>query len=312
MPAYTSEEKTGRNAQDADPLIPGRFVVAVFDSPVAADFDALTPRIALEYKPSEEVMLYGTVSRGFTSGGFSSDLPQPSDADPNVAAATPLEAEFANAFAIGIKSRWLDNRLQANIEAFYTNFEDLQFTQFVSFVGGTQALVGNTDAEIKGVDIELTALVKPDLTTWFNYTFQDGEYDEGSGLPISGNQLPLTPRNGFSTGFVYERSLTNGATADFRGSLSWKDKHPHEPDNALEMGGDTMVDGSINYLTANGQWRFSLWGKNLLDEDALKNINDFSDFLWYAPDDPRNPNGTVRDYHPPRTIGVSLSWYYGQ
>src|SRR5262249_39418049 len=83
-----------------------------------ATFSHTTYRAALEYDLAEHALLYGSYETGFKSGGFffsnDSGVYQP---------------EYVDAFTVGVKSRLVDNRLQANVELFDWRYKDQQVSK---------------------------------------------------------------------------------------------------------------------------------------------------------------------------------------
>lgn len=79
---------------------------------------AFNYRAGLEYDLSPDSMLYATVASGFKAGGFYND----------VAGFNSYRPEKLTAYTAGIKNRFLDNRLQLNLEGYYWDYKDKQET----------------------------------------------------------------------------------------------------------------------------------------------------------------------------------------
>ena len=134
-----------------------------FDISAKESWDAFTPSFTLQYAASEDINFYGTVSRGFKSGGFQGQAPTGS------AAETPFNPEFAWNYELGAKTDWFDRRLTFNISLFYTEYSDLQVRQNSTRPGETIPILRITnaaDAEVKGVEIEWSATPIPELMVW--------------------------------------------------------------------------------------------------------------------------------------------------
>ncbi|NKB44953.1 MAG: TonB-dependent receptor plug domain-containing protein, partial [Alphaproteobacteria bacterium] len=78
------------------------------EQPLEENSDAITPRFALEFTPNEETLMYASVTRGFKSGGFTFNGFQGN-----------FEPEFVWAYEAGYKTRFADDRVQANLSGFY-------------------------------------------------------------------------------------------------------------------------------------------------------------------------------------------------
>ena len=62
-------------------------------------------------------MLFATVASGYKSGGFFPAVPAPDNS---------FGPEELTAFTLGSRNRFLDGRLQVNLEAFYWRYRDKQ------------------------------------------------------------------------------------------------------------------------------------------------------------------------------------------
>src|SRR5262249_53157868 len=70
----------------------------------------------LEWKPSDDHLIYAGLDRGYKSGGFASG------------GIGDYKPERIWAYTLGSKSEFLDQRLQLNLEAFFYNYTDMQLT----------------------------------------------------------------------------------------------------------------------------------------------------------------------------------------
>ena len=81
-----------------------------------------TPKIALSYDLADEITLFGNVTQGFKSGGFSGPLVAPTNLE--------FEPETALSSELGVKSRLLGGSLALNATVFGVKFDDLQLNLF--------------------------------------------------------------------------------------------------------------------------------------------------------------------------------------
>jgi iron complex outermembrane receptor protein len=102
--------------------------------------------------PNEDVMAYGSWSRGYKTGGWTTRLSNPLPFAPD------FDEEKAETFEIGVKSTLLDRRLQINAAAFTTKYKGIQ----LNFQQGVSPVIQNAgDARIKGFEVELVAASFP-------------------------------------------------------------------------------------------------------------------------------------------------------
>ncbi|MGE0775665.1 MAG: TonB-dependent receptor, partial [Sphingomonadaceae bacterium] len=119
----------------------------------SGSFKKFTPKVGVDFRPNDDTMLYASWSRGYRSGGFS---PRAATA---ATASTPYNPETVDSFELGAKLDLLDRKLQFNVAAFYSKYEDLQ--QNTTIPGGptgNQTITSNAgSAKIKGIEADITA-----------------------------------------------------------------------------------------------------------------------------------------------------------
>ncbi len=115
------------------------------------DVNDVSGKVGLDYSGIEETLIYGSVSRGFKSGGFQGQL----TFDPNQL--QPFADENLVAYEVGFKRRMLGNSLQLNASAFFYDYKDMQFYGglFDSPVGVLFGITNVGDAEVKGGELDL-------------------------------------------------------------------------------------------------------------------------------------------------------------
>ena len=112
-------------------------------------FKELTGRAVLDYKISEENLLYASYSRGYKSGGINPPL------SPGAGVPVAFAPEFIDSFEVGSKNTFLDGRLRLNVAAFYYKYKGLQISRIVQ----RTAVNDNINANIYG--LEADAIVQP-------------------------------------------------------------------------------------------------------------------------------------------------------
>lgn len=90
-------------------------------------FDKTTWKTGLEYDVTQDAMAFLTVATGFKAGGIV--LTAPPDGTVNNPFPNIYGPEVLTAYTVGFKSRWLDERLQLNLEGFDWDYKDQQITQ---------------------------------------------------------------------------------------------------------------------------------------------------------------------------------------
>lgn len=140
---------------DADPGTPGN---QIFQSR-QVKFNKLTGRVVLDFKVTDDNLLYASYSRGYKSGGINPPL------QPIFAVPESFRPEQVDAFEIGSKNTFGGGALQLNLTAFYYKYRDLQLSKIVA----RTAVNDNVSANIYGFEAE--ALVRPDPAVVINLGF---------------------------------------------------------------------------------------------------------------------------------------------
>jgi iron complex outermembrane receptor protein len=129
-----------------------------------------TPRVALNWQATNDLLVFATATRGFKSGGWAARATAPRTAN-------NFGPEKAWSYELGVKSEWFDRRLRANVTAFHTDVKGLQTTASASVVGGIVFLTNNyADLRNDGVELELAAVPVDGLNLYLNAGFQDAKY----------------------------------------------------------------------------------------------------------------------------------------
>jgi iron complex outermembrane receptor protein len=128
---------------------------------------------SLNWKPSEDSLLYARTAKGFRGGGFQLLIPT----------APNFGAEVAKDIEVGAKAEFFDRRLRANLAVYRTKYTNKQETQIVAVpIQGTATITTNAaSATIKGFEAELVARPVDILTLRGTVSHLHGRYDDYSG-----------------------------------------------------------------------------------------------------------------------------------
>ena len=243
-----------------------------------------TGKIGYEFTP--DISTYASFTHGYKAGGFNLDstaaIPVLGVSDPS------FESEEVDAYELGIKSKWFDNRLTLNVTGFYedfTNFQVLEFTgaQFQTFNVPT--------AESIGVEIEAQAQPTDNISLNGGLTILDASYPSD----CAGDDQPLRVQNlcGFDLtnapgivgliGGTYTGDLPAGMDFFLNGQLRYEDDRRTStqgrlvPTTAAELGNTALNPLDVQESTvkinlragighADNGWGFEAWATNITDE----------------------------------------------
>jgi outer membrane receptor protein involved in Fe transport len=276
---------------------------------------------SIQYQLTDDKMVYFLYSQGFRLGGFNS---------PRAVATglVPLEydPDKLDNYEIGLKSKWMDDRLLLNATLFYMKWNEYQ--QGYGSVDGNWWLRGTfnaADAENKGVELETTFLftqnlsvdltlyyADPEWTTDFKYPWQ-GEDDEPE--LRKGMTMPSSPQwKGWAALHWTIPGLFGTQEAFLHYDISFQDESYNSLTSVTENDPNGIVP-SWNYsnlqlgVRLESDWTFNLVVRNLFDQKAMSWLDTGGNYAsdWFGAD----WNRDIRSYNRPRTIGLQVrkNWY---
>ena len=303
---YTKDDKSGRRTasclEDAGSGLPDGVCVAAlalaggqsFTVDYGQKWDAFTPQAILEYRPNDQVMVYGSVAKGFKGGGW--------DHIPATAAGARIsyDPEKVTNYEIGVKSDLFDRRLRLNVAAFSMDYKDLQVQQLVVECLCTVTSNAGT-AKIKGIEAETIFAVTDGLTLFASASLLDAKYDQfidSSGVVFSGNRIPRSPKSKYDIGATYEFGVGSWEDAfSLRTNYTREGKIFWTPANTISRKAYGTWDASLRVQPPEAPWAVTVWGKNMSNTlYSVASQTFFGDLMNY--------------YAPPRTYGVDLTYEF--
>ncbi|MBN1652157.1 MAG: TonB-dependent receptor [Deltaproteobacteria bacterium] len=190
------------------------------------EWDSITPKAGIDWKPIEQLMVYAIYSWGFKSGGFG-----PSNAD--TMPSPEYDPERVTAYELGVKTEWLDRRLTANLAGFYNDYRDIQLTvQKLDEVTGANVRVTQNagSSDIIGFEVELGAMpIDPIMLNvgvgYVDAKFADltqGAIDTGM---ADGDRVPQIPEWSINGGAQYSLGIDSVGEFTARGDVTYKGEH---------------------------------------------------------------------------------------
>ena len=242
-----------------------------------------TPRLIVNYNVNEDVMVYGSFARGYSSGGMNGDIRM-----------KKFLPEISDNWEVGMKSRFLDNTLQLNMNVFATDYENQQITVSRLVQGQPTADIINAQkASLRGFEMDFQWTPVDNLYLTGSFGYLDGEYDEFSLVDVVGydvltqeTQTQLTdyshlefvggsPSN-WSLHAAYEIPMDGGAT--FTAMAGWSHRgriystlQLHETSKQDAYG---LLDARFTWDLANGATSVTIWGTNLNGKEYFRGALD--------------------------------------
>lgn len=173
---YLFSRSIGTSAQpNAQGIYPFVLLGTSFEQGSSTTYFA--PRVSVNYRPIEDLLLYASFSRGIKPAGLS-----------QVQTNSPADAAFGteklNNYEAGFKSTLLDRRLRLNGSIFRMDYKDkqestLQPVPFTVNPQGNVSVIRNVGgARIDGAELEVSALLTRGLNLSLGYTYLNARYTD--------------------------------------------------------------------------------------------------------------------------------------
>ena len=316
---YSWEEKSFDSTRIVDTIRAGFFPPAGIQLPAGApvvpetqfidkeDWTDFSPRVVLTYQASDSLMIYGSFSQGFKSGGFNSFGLTPA-----------FEPEEIDAWEIGLKSDLAGGLARVNASAFYYDYTDLQVRLGVP-TGGVD-IQNAAEAEIAGAELDITLLPVEDLrldiqVAYLDATFSDGElptvppdvqFPIGAPIPLineelDGNYLSRAPEWQVNLAAEYRWPLARGGEVALRSTFFWHSEtfflETNQDQPTFQANDRKEANVRLSYLSPNEGWEVGIYGQNIFDERRVTQISQLGSF----------PNAAINE---PAKYGFDLRWNF--
>lgn len=259
-------------------------------------FSDTTWKAGVEYDLTPENMLFFTASTGFKAGGFNQ----------TVAPLATYEPEKLRAYELGSRNRFLEGRLQLNVELFSWDYKDNQIAHVIFDPLGNINLVTQNagQATIRGANFDLQAALSANDRLRAFVEYNDASYDTftydtvfsifgtplfnpaSTGCPVgapfpgslfgtqlitvncSGFSLPRAPKWAASVGYEHTFNFSGGSAIN----AALSGQYSSERYTGFEFVGSQLADASqtydvdLTYLSSNGKWSLGAFVHNVGNE----------------------------------------------
>jgi iron complex outermembrane receptor protein len=261
------------------------------NSVLKAPENGFTPKVSLAWQANEDLLVYGTFSQGFRLGGANRDRP-------GILVPLQYDADKLSNYELGLKSEWADGRIVFNAAAFYMTWDDFQLevkNPDPSTFFFVTANVGQ--AEIKGAEAELNALVSDHLHVGLSGSILDASLSESSDFlnASAGTRLPVTPELKFAAFGEYRVPMPSlGGEGYIRADYSHTGDSLNsvDPDAAQILKSYDLVNLQIGL--DKDDWTLNLFLNNAFDKRGV---------LYISPASYKNSRNVTR----PREFGITVS-----
>jgi len=262
---------------------------------VSGDDSATTPKVTLNWKPNDDILVFLKTARGFRNGGT------------NIGAITRPQYGINNDFGPeslwsyegGVKTTWSGVTLNAYI--YYNDWTDLQL--LFRTPDGLQTFYGNAgSARSFGGELEVfAALPVKGWTANLSTGYTNAEISEnvkdalGQNIAEKGNKIPYAPKWKINIATQYAKPLTDTLFGTIRASYTYRTETHSNPQNIELLKNESFDQVSASIGVEGKSWGVHLFADNLFDNDGtilkVRQVPNIQSIIY---------NSYVR----PRTIGL--------
>jgi outer membrane receptor protein involved in Fe transport len=311
-----SEDTIGNSNPPARPTLPL----------IERTFDSWSPRVTLDFKATDDTLIYGSIARG-NKPGFINANPL---LDPSLLFA---DEESALNYELGTKNTLLDGRMTLNAAVYYIDWKDQQLTTAATLSNGAPVTVvvnvGKT--EVKGFEIELNNQFTEAFSGGLAYSYNDAKFKEafdpeqaafnaspnrpvaGDLGSVAGKQTPNSPKSQATLYGRFDYDVTSDVRGWVRLDYAYTSKKYSQIFNLAHTGDQNLVNLKVGFET--DKWTITLWGDNLTDDRTPSTVIRFVDFENALPIGTSNRTSSfVRAFQYPladkRQFGLTASYKF--
>jgi len=243
----------------------------------STDEDGLSGRLGLQYDVREDVMAYGTYSRGYKGPAYNAFFNMTPTAD------FAIEKEVSDSLELGLKSLLMDGRLRLNVALFDTTFEGYQ-SNYPDLVAGVivTRFINAGDVSTKGLEIDLEAKITNNVSLLGAAAYTDATVEKFK-CPLGATPAQCNIPSGTRLPFAPEWKLNLGANYGVDiGSMRLNVglDYTHQSDTQYDLTVATtsiqpswdIFNATLAISDSDGDWRVGLVGRNLADESYSTNL----------------------------------------
>ena len=295
FPYEASPVYTPNNLPDPSDPNYQRIVNSIYAPDVAED-DGVIGKVTLAWAPSDDSMYYVTWSEGFRTGL----LNRPGGAfqqDTGYTVPFDVASDELTNLEVGWKLDMMDGTLRFNGALFLVDITDLQTTIFDTSIVNLFFSDNAADADVKGVEGDITWLASDNLTIGGAFSLLDTEVTSNntpSTDVIVGSELAYAPNYQGNLWARYEWNIGDGWIGHFMPSVTFSDSSYSDiiSINSMEIPSWTKVNLTAG-ITAD-RWMVEAFVDNLTDEQVITGANYVNDRERLA-------------LAPPTTAGIRVS-----
>ncbi|MEP7278010.1 MAG: TonB-dependent receptor [Bacteroidota bacterium] len=250
-------------------------IVILPDTAAAVHYNAVSPKLGLQYALTADNNIYITYSRGFRTGGLTQ-----LSGDPSQPPLYPYSPEYSNNIELGAKNTFWDNRLRLNAALFLTYVNDAQVPTLV--LPDAITVTKNTGKlESKGAELELSANPLAGFQAEYSFGYTDAKYkslglsSNGQSVNLDGKRQIFTPdiTSMLALQYSYTLHVKNRIRLVARGEWFYFGSRYFDFANTIEQSSYHFLNVKAGVTS---KWAdVYCWMRNLTDKKYIEYAYDF-------------------------------------
>ena len=265
------------------------------------DEDSFSGKLELDWRLNDNLLVYGSLSRGVKSAGFNVGF-----LDGNFVFASnsvetvPYGSETLNSLELGFKSTIAGGRARLNGSAFVYDYQDLQTFRFEIL----NQVIFNSDAEVRGLELELQTSPADGWDAALGLALLDAT---AKGIPtpagdaVRDRDMVAAPEVSL-TGMVRREWLLGEGKLAVMLWGNWQSSVYFDIQNVpvSEQGSYGIGNLRVSYASRDERWEVSAFVHNIADEEFRRYSFDFTGTFGF----------NQLAYGKPRWTGVELRYAF--
>lgn len=276
-----------------------------------------TPRLTVDWKLTDDSMIYGIIAKGNKPGDVNEDPRLPPEL-------LEVEEEESWNYEIGIKNTLFEGRMTMNLAAFFIDWSKQQLNE--SYVQPDSTTVAyNVNAgktRVRGLEYTMNINFTDDVSGGFSYGLNDARFVEyydteaaalfGNGS-LAGRQTPHSSKNEFTVFGRIQHQFTSNILGYVRTDFSYRERKYDQSYNLASTGDQKLLN-----LKLGLEWEkasLMLYVDNVTDDDTPSALIRYLDNKNLLPIGDSNRIATVQrgflySIPPGRRVGLNARYKF--
>jgi iron complex outermembrane receptor protein len=244
-------------------------------------WEDVSPRFVIDYEVRPDVMVFGSLAKGYKAGGYNS-----------VEVGSQFDNEDVWNLEAGVKSVFARVGLAFNTSAYYYEYDDQQSIALVPGANGSgvpQYVMDTSDVEAFGIDAELRWQPFDEVTLYANVAFIDATYDDKvalDGTDLSGEPTG-EPYLSAALGASYVWLLGPNGLVDLSAQFGYRGEARCNQESrtqgecqvspSVPVGdAQSRLDARLAWKNSTDRWGLAAFVTNLLDDQYVTRVNNIT------------------------------------